>query len=107
MPSSLTLEEEEWARHRFYQNQIRVNKSSAQQEVIKIVNLDSSGRLDPSIYTRYKSLLAQEKKARKSGSLQHAHRKNAPAESTAKQDASGVRPVPKPLQSVHERVVPI
>ena len=60
-PSSLTLEQEERARFRFYQNRT-LYKKDEQKTVIDIVNVDCNGLINNGIYTRYKKLLQQQER---------------------------------------------
>ena len=56
-PTSLTLEQEDRARVRFEANKIREPKTAQQKAIIDIINIDSVGQLDTSIYHRYKQLM--------------------------------------------------
>ena len=60
-PSSLTIEQEERARHRFLSNQIKGVHSREQREIIEMINLNSNGHYDGDIYTRYKKYMQYEK----------------------------------------------
>lgn len=54
-PSSLTLEQENRARDKFYANQIPGPcKTGLPKEIISLININSDGLIDNSIYTRFK-----------------------------------------------------
>ena len=64
-PTSLTLEQEDRARLRFEANKIKEPKTDQQKEIIDIINIDSFGQLDTSIYHRYKAKMLQEMETKK------------------------------------------
>ena len=57
-PCSLSLEQEDRARARFYANQLREPNSAARREIIDLVNIDAkTGRVNHGIYNRLKKLI--------------------------------------------------
>ena len=52
-PSSLTLEQEDRARERFYKNKLPGNQTIERKAVIEMINIDGNGLIDMNYYPRY------------------------------------------------------
>ena len=73
-PSSLTLEQEDRARARFYANRLTEIKSIQQKEVIDMINVDSDGLINQGIYKRYQKLLLNAQMNKQQSRNQHTNR---------------------------------
>lgn len=62
MPNSLTMKQEESAKERFEANRLKKPVTDSEREIIQILNIDSNGQLNPSLYTQYKKRLQEEMK---------------------------------------------